>query len=101
MNNAESDSVENEDDALLRKLAAAQLGRARTEKKAKSSRENGRFGGKPRKDIAEYPCTCGAPDDDSHKTTCPRGNVIYQRKQREAKKRNEVHGDLDNHGTSL
>lgn len=52
------------------------LGQRRSEKKAASSRENGHKGGRPRKAIEEYPCTCGRED---HPTTCPRGLAIRRR----------------------
>jgi hypothetical protein len=62
--------------------AARALGRIRTEKKARSSRENGKKGGGQIKPLASIVCNCGAGDSLEHLTTCPRGRVIrYRTKQ--------------------
>ena len=67
--------------------AARMLGSIRTERKAATSRENlkhvkNRYRPTP-KDPLELPCTCGAGTQTevgtNHKTTCPRGRLLYQR----------------------
>jgi hypothetical protein len=60
--------------------AAKTLGSIKTEKKAASSRENGRRGGRRIKPLAEIPCTCGGSDLE-HRSTCPRGKRIYVRRK--------------------
>lgn len=60
--------------------AAKALGSIKTEKKATSSRENGKKGGRPFKNLEEIPCTCGGEGLD-HKSTCPRGRTIRQRRR--------------------
>ena len=64
----------------------ASVGSVRTERKAAAGRENGKLGGRPKKRIDELECTCGAASDDDHKTTCPRGRLIYQRRRIEAQR---------------
>ena len=56
----------------------AALGRVRSEKKAASSRENGKKGGKKVKPLIEIPCTCGG-EGLEHKSTCRRGVAIRYR----------------------
>ncbi len=60
--------------------AARVLGSIKTEKKAASSRENGKKGGRPMKDLADIPCNCGG-EGLTHKSTCSRGRTIRQRKK--------------------
>ncbi len=62
--------------------AAAALGRIKTEKKAASSRENGKLsGGPPMKPLESIPCTCGG-EGLEHKSTCPRGIRIRVRRKK-------------------
>lgn len=61
--------------------AARALGRIRTEKKAKSSRENGKKDGGQIKPLATIPCNCGAGESLEHKSTCPRGRTIRRRRK--------------------
>jgi len=60
--------------------AARALGSIRTEKKAASSRENGKKGGGQLKPLDTIPCDCGG-DGLQHKSTCPRGRRISQRRR--------------------
>ncbi len=76
--------------------AASEAGRAlgsiSTPKKAAAARVNATkrktFAGPPEKDLLTLACTCGAGTDtevgEGHKTTCPRGRLIYQRAKRAA-----------------
>ena len=67
--------------------AARMLGSIRTEKKSAAARENlKRITHRPgpnQKNPLDLPCTCGAGTDTevgtNHKTTCPRGRLLYQR----------------------
>lgn len=53
--------------------------------KVHPTRQPGWTGGRRPKNIMDYPCTCGAPDNlEGHSTTCPRGRIIYQRRRRNA-----------------
>jgi hypothetical protein len=82
------------------RIAASEAGRAlgsiSTPEKAAAAKRNQAlrktYGGPPKKDPLELPCTCGAGTEtevgDNHKTTCPRGRLLYQRAklaQKEAK----------------
>jgi hypothetical protein len=69
------------EDEEARRQAASLLGSARTERKAASSRENGKLGGRNLKPLAAIECTCGGGDTLNHKTTCPRGRVIRYRQK--------------------
>ena len=60
--------------------AAAALGRIKSEKKAASSRENGKKGGSQLKPLASIPCSCGG-EGLEHKSTCPRGRRIRVRQR--------------------
>jgi hypothetical protein len=67
--------------AEQRREFARMLGSIRTEKKARSSRENGKKGGRRIKPLETISCTCGG-DSLEHRSTCPRGRVIrYRRKK--------------------
>ena len=65
--------------------AAQELGRIRTEKKARAARENGRAGGRPHgtlKPLAATPCTCGGGavlTPVAHPASCLRGRAIRRR----------------------
>jgi hypothetical protein len=61
--------------------AARIMGSVRTEKKAGSSRENGKLGGRPLKRLEDIPCNCGS-EGLEHKSTCPRGRTIRQRRRK-------------------
>lgn len=61
--------------------AARALGSIKTEKKAASSRENGKKGGGQLKPLETIPCTCGGQGME-HKATCPRGVRIRVRQKR-------------------
>jgi len=68
--------------------AAQLLGRVRTPRRteaalhALSTRGPDHMGGRPARPLSEYECTCGAGDTlDGHKTTCPRGLIIYRRRK--------------------
>lgn len=74
------------------------LGSISTEKKAAAARRNQAlrrtYGGPQRKDALGLACTCGAGTEavetlpgQRHKTTCPRGKLLYKREQNEARKR--------------
>ena len=60
--------------------AARALGSIRTEKKAAASRENGKLGRRPLKPLDTIACNCGG-EGLNHKSTCPRGRRIRQRKR--------------------
>jgi hypothetical protein len=59
------------------------IGSKKTEAKANSSRENAvKAAAARRRDPLELPCICGGGDVlevGAHKTTCPRGHLLYQR----------------------
>lgn len=61
--------------------AARALGSVRTEKKAASSRENGKLGGRPLKRLEDIPCTCGG-EGLNHLSTCQRGRTIRVRRKK-------------------
>jgi len=65
----------------LRREFAQSLGSIRTEKKAASSRENGKQGGRPLKRLLDIVCNCDG-EDLKHLSTCPRGRTIRQRKKK-------------------
>jgi hypothetical protein len=75
--------------------AGRMLGSISTERKAAAARENAAkrrtFAGPPTKDPLTLPCTCGAGNENEvgtgHKTTCPRGRLLYQRDKRAAAKK--------------
>jgi len=55
-------------------------GSVRSAKKAGSSAENGRLGGRPERPLSDLLCACSAGDAlDGHKTYCPRGRAIKRR----------------------
>lgn len=62
--------------AEQRQEYARMLGSIKTEKKAASSRENGKKGGAVMKRLEDIPCTCGGVE---HKSTCRRGQAIKYR----------------------
>jgi len=72
--------------------AGKALGSISTPRKAEAARANAAkrktFGRPPVKDPLTLPCTCGAGTvvevGDGHKTTCPRGRLLYQRAKRAA-----------------
>ena len=67
--------------AEQRREFARMLGSIRTEKKARSSRENGKKGGRRIQPLETITCTCGG-EGLEHRSTCPRGRVIrYRRKK--------------------
>jgi hypothetical protein len=70
-------------DAVREYMSA--IGSKRTPAKTKTARENLAKGPSARRrDPLELPCTCGGGDvleSDAHKTTCPRGRLLYQRKR--------------------
>lgn len=61
--------------------AARALGSIRTEKKAASSRENGKKGGRPFLPLEAIPCNCGG-EGLNHKSTCQRGKAIRYRQRK-------------------
>ena len=70
--------------------AARAMGEIKTEKKAASSRENGKLGGwqgngglKP---IGQIPCTCGR-NASPHLSSCRISRTLYQRERRKQGKR--------------
>jgi hypothetical protein len=66
----------------------AYVGRTRSAKKAESSKENGKAGGRPVKPLESYACTCGRGDAlEGHPTTCPRGRAIARRSRSAAQMR--------------
>ena len=73
--------------------AGRALGSIRTEKKATAARANllkaTTRGKPPTKDPLTLPCACGAGTateiGTGHKTTCPRGRLLYQRAKIAAK----------------
>lgn len=72
--------------------AGRNLGRISTQKKAEAARRNlmrrKSYGGPPEKDPLTLACTCGQGTatqiGTDHKTTCPRGRLLYQRAKRAA-----------------
>ncbi len=84
-------------DSIAASEAARALGRIRSERKAESSRRNlekrQRQGGPKTKDPLTLACTCGAGSDteigENHKTTCPRGRLLYQRAKIAAQKKEQ------------
>lgn len=67
-----------------RREAARVMGSARTPAKTEAARRNspinGLKGGRPRKDLADIPCSCGAGDAlEGHKWNCLRGQAIKRR----------------------
>lgn len=76
--------TEDEKKAKLSEIAGF-LGSIKTEKKAASSRENGKSGGRPVgtvKPLLEIPCNCNGGDTltvAAHPTSCPRGRAIRRR----------------------
>jgi hypothetical protein len=61
--------------------AAKLLGSIKTEKKAASSAQNGKLGGRPLTPLEEIPCTCGTTGDD-HKFLCKYRQAEYHRARR-------------------
>lgn len=77
--------------------AARMLGSIRTPRKIEQAKKNleriENRGKPPQKDPLTLPCTCGAGseavatfDGATHKTTCPRGRLLYQRAKLAAKR---------------
>lgn len=77
--------------------AARLLGSIKTERKIETARANlakakqeGRGGRPPMKDPLTLACICGAGTETEigtgHKTTCPRGRLLYQRAKVQAAK---------------
>ena len=62
--------------------AARALRSIPSEKRAEASRENGRNGGRPLKALAEIPCNCDGGAGFDHRSTCPRGRTIRQRRKK-------------------
>lgn len=58
-----------------RREAARLMGSVRSPIKAQKAQENGKLGGRPRKDPDTLPCTCGGCPQ-APKSTCPRGLLI-------------------------
>ena len=72
------------DEQELISRAMSVIGSRKTERKAKSSAENGRrFGGRPKgtlTPLSDLLCTCGAGESvENHKSNCPRGRAIRRR----------------------
>jgi hypothetical protein len=68
----------------------SELGKTQTPAKEKASRENLAKGAEARRrDPLTLVCTCSGGDSleaSAHKTTCPRGRLLYQRKRAAEKK---------------
>lgn len=62
---------------------AQALGAIKTARKASSSAENGKLGGRPLIPIEQIPCTC-ATTTETHKWTCKRRRLQYERDKRAA-----------------
>jgi hypothetical protein len=79
-------------DPAAASAAGRALGSISTPRKAAAARANAAkrktFGRPPEKDPLTLPWTCGAGTDvevgTGHKTTCPRGRLLYQRAKRTA-----------------
>lgn len=70
------------DEQELIRQAMKVIGGRKTPKKAASSRENGKMGGRPAgslKPLESIECRCGKCPDDP-KTYCPRGRAILRRR---------------------
>lgn len=73
-------------EAAARRIAARVLGSAKSERKAATSRANGRLAppgpGRPPRPLLTFPCTCGrGPALEGHPTTCKRGRAIRRRQK--------------------
>ena len=70
----------------------SKLGSKRTPAKIEAARVNAAKGADARrKDPLTVPCTCTGGDvleSKAHKSTCPRGRMLYQRERRAAKAKN-------------
>ena len=74
------------------------LGSIKTEAKTAASRENiAKANQARRRDPLDLPCVCGGGDSldaKDHKTTCPRGRLLWQRARAEVKRaQKEAEGD--------
>jgi hypothetical protein len=69
-----------------RREAARLMGSLTSDRKARSSAENGKLAppgpGRSPKPLEEYPCTCAVGDSlDGHRWNCPRGQAIKRRRK--------------------
>ncbi|RYX80633.1 hypothetical protein EON83_27795 [bacterium] len=66
------------------------IGSKKTPAKVEAARRNvARASAANRKNPLDLPCTCGGGDSlnaSDHKTTCPRGNLLYQRARAAARR---------------
>jgi hypothetical protein len=58
------------------------MGSIKSERKAVSSRENGKKGGGPLKPLIQIECNCGGGTTLQHKSTCMRGRAIKRRQEK-------------------
>lgn len=67
--------------AKARSLAAQEMGRVTSNRKAKASRANGQKGGRKYKPLEEIDCTCRylPKDDTGHIRTCLRRRALQRR----------------------
>ena len=64
------------------------LGSRTSERKTRSSRQNGKEGGRPLMPLEQIPCTCGHDDVQGHSSRCSRGRSA-RRRQRNSSQTNK------------
>ncbi len=74
-----------------------QIGSIKTDAKKRASRANALKGAQARRrDPLTLPCLCEGGESleaSAHKTTCPRGRLLYQRERAARKKQGKTHSE--------